>query len=65
MSEIAPTTIDTETTPLLRNEDEAQKFAKRPVTPLPKLQLTLICLIRVVEPICFQLIFPFINQMLL
>ena len=38
---------------------------KKPITPLPKLQLLIICLIRVVEPICFQVIFPFINQMLL
>lgn len=49
-----------ETTPLL-----ASKRGKKAITPLPKLQLSIICLIRIVEPICFQVIFPFINQMLL
>ncbi|ORX41256.1 hypothetical protein BD324DRAFT_613847 [Kockovaella imperatae] len=51
MSLNAPDPIDepiqdvTESTPLL---------AKKATTPLPKLQLFIICLIRVVEPICFQ-----------
>ena len=48
----------TERTPLL-----IQKT--KPITPLPKVQLSIVFLIRVVEPICFQVIFPFINQMLM
>ena len=49
----------TERTPLLGASKEKR------ITPLPKVQLAIVCLIRVVEPICFQVIFPFINQMLL
>lgn len=32
--------------------------------PLPKLQLVLLCYCRVVEPIAFFSIFPFVNQMI-
>lgn len=32
--------------------------------PLPKLQLLLLCYCRVVEPIAFFSIFPFVNQMI-
>ena len=61
MSTFAPDPIDepiedvTEQTPLLPS--------KKPTTPLPKRQLLIICLIRIVEPLCFQVVFPFINQM--
>ena len=48
----------TEQTPLIKPLPKA-------TTPLPKFQLFIICLIRIVEPICFIVIFPFINQMLL
>ena len=48
----------TERTPLLHRTDSRDKK----VTPLPKVQLGIICLIRVVEPICFQVIFPFISK---
>ena len=51
----------TETTPLVGDDPKGKD---RPVTPLPKLQLFIICLIRITEPMCFQVIFPFINQML-
>ena len=57
-----------ERSPLLGNRDvETSSIVskKEKITPLPKVQLAIICLIRVVEPICFQVIFPFINQMLL
>ncbi len=49
----------TERTPLLGLKKEKK------ITPLPKVQLSIVFLIRVVEPICFQVIFPFINQMLM
>ncbi len=38
---------------------------KKAATPLPKLQLCLLFFIRATDPICFNVIFPFINQMLL
>lgn len=52
--------------PLLedRDRDEADDTVER-VTPLPKLQLALLFFIRATDPICFNVIFPFINQMLL
>jgi hypothetical protein len=53
-----PPNEDTESTPLLQKH-------QKPITPLPRLQLSIICLVRTVEPIAFQVIFPFINQMLL
>lgn len=37
----------------------------RPATPLPKIQLALICFLRITEPIAFLVCFPFVNQMLL
>jgi len=48
----------TERTPLLHRTKSKEKG----VTPLPKLQLGIVCLIRIVEPICFQVIFPFISE---
>jgi len=48
----------TERTPLLHRTRSKEKE----VTPLPKVQLAIICLIRSVEPICFQVIFPFISR---
>ena len=51
---------DTEATPLL----PSQKPKPSNTTPLPKLQLTLTYLIRVVEPLSNNVVYPFINQML-
>ena len=31
-------------------------------TPLPKVQLALLCLLRTLDPMCFFQIFPYINQ---
>ncbi|GFZ46805.1 hypothetical protein JCM24511_04025 [Saitozyma sp. JCM 24511] len=47
-----------ETQPLLAS-------SKPKVTPLPKTQLALLFFIRATDPICYNVIFPFINQMLL
>jgi hypothetical protein len=55
---ITMSAMDTEVTPLI------PPGPKR-ITPLPKFQLSLICLIRLTEPICFLCVLPFINQMLL
>ena len=50
-----------ETRPLLPQEPLPSQAA----TPLPIRQLTLLFLIRMTDPLCFCVIFPFISQMLL
>ncbi|KAJ3807639.1 major facilitator superfamily domain-containing protein [Lentinula aff. lateritia] len=52
-----------ETTPLLLNtcNAEAQNPSRR-VTPLPKAQIAALCLVRLVDPIAFTQIFPYINE---
>lgn len=45
-----------ETTPLVRKEDDTA------ITPLPKGQIALLALTRVVEPLGFSILFPFINS---
>jgi len=47
------TALDQERQPLL---------GKRTPTPLPKLQLTIMCMLRMAEPILFQNIFAYINR---
>lgn len=42
--------------------DQSQTPARR--TPLPYKQLSIVCIMRLTEPISYTLIFPFINQML-
>ncbi len=65
MSKISlPDTITHPADPELQSE-ENQPLLSKPKTPLPKLQLSLLFFIRATDPICFQVIFPFINQMLL
>ncbi|KAJ3565839.1 hypothetical protein NP233_g7383 [Leucocoprinus birnbaumii] len=49
-----------ETTPLL----EAQHDAVKAPTPLPKAQLAILCAIRLMDPLTFTQIFPYINQFL-
>ena len=49
---------DDERQPLLKKEAKA-------VTPLPKVQMAIVCFVRMTEPIAFAVCFPFINQMLL
>jgi len=39
--------------------------AKTMTTPIPWRQLLTLCLVRLVDPICFSQIFPYINDMLL
>ena len=61
--------LENERTPLLRDRDgrvetlpEIASGLKK-ATPLPKLQLALICILRLTEPIAFTVIFPYVNQM--
>ncbi len=49
-----------ERTPLLTNNGTTP--ARRPITPLPKLQIAIVLLLQVCEPITSQSIFPYINQ---
>jgi hypothetical protein len=45
--------------------DESSPLLRRPAsTPLPKAQLFTLCLIRLVEPIAFAQVFPYINEMI-
>ncbi|KAG2115131.1 major facilitator superfamily domain-containing protein [Suillus discolor] len=61
------TTNYDETSPLLRTTSnahnaEAQIAEKPKSTPLPKGQLTALCIVRLVEPITFTQLFPYVNE---
>ncbi|KDR78788.1 hypothetical protein GALMADRAFT_244335 [Galerina marginata CBS 339.88] len=49
---------DDEQTPLLKSQTH-----KRKSTPLPKLQIGIVLLLQVCEPICSQSIYPYINEL--
>ena len=57
-----------ESTALLSSGDqnvvESQVSKPAKMTPIPKLQLATVCLIRLLDPIGFTQLFPYINQML-
>jgi len=57
-----------ESTALLSNADQnvvESQLSKPPkMTPVPKLQLATLCLVRLLEPIGFTQLFPYINEML-
>lgn len=63
------TSIPDESTSLLSSgdqnvvESQAPKPAK--MTPIPKLQLATLCLVRLLEPIGFTQLFPYINEMII
>ncbi|KAG8902164.1 hypothetical protein FRB99_004801 [Tulasnella sp. 403] len=46
-----------------RADDESLKHVKK-MTPLPKKQMFILCCMRFSEPISYNLIFPFINEMI-
>ena len=56
-----------ESTALLSNVDqnavESQVSKPTKMTPVPKLQLATICLVRLLEPVGFTQLFPYINEM--
>jgi len=56
-----------ESTVLLPNADqnvvESQVYKPVKMTPVPKLQLAALCLVRLLEPIGFTQLFPYINEM--
>ncbi|KAG2062688.1 MFS general substrate transporter, partial [Suillus decipiens] len=63
---MTPASDHDETCPLLRTSNphnaEAQIAEKPKPTPLPKAQLTALCIVRLVEPIAFTQIFPYVNE---
>ena len=58
-----------ESTVLLSHADqnllESQVSEPAKMTPVPKLQLAIICLVRLLEPIGFTQLFPYINEMVI
>jgi hypothetical protein len=67
MGSATPSRLPTERTPLLAAESDAadtEAIVKNTDKPLPKAQLLLLCLARLVEPVAFFSIFPFLNQMI-
>ncbi|KAF9239644.1 major facilitator superfamily domain-containing protein [Melanogaster broomeanus] len=59
----ATVTVHDETCPLLRDRDvEGQLPLKPKPTPLPKGQLAALCTVRLVDPIAFTQLFPYVNQ---
>ncbi|KAF9228644.1 MFS general substrate transporter [Gyrodon lividus] len=57
-----PAVLD-ETCPLLRNHTlELQRTENPDPTPLPKGQLTALCIVRLVDPIAFTQLFPYVNE---
>ena len=63
-----PISILDESTTLLssRDQDVVESQVSKPVsmTPVPKLQLATLCLVRLLEPIGFTQLFPYINEMI-
>ena len=42
---------------------ESQVFEPLKMTPVPKLQLAALCVVRLLEPIGFTQLFPYVNEM--
>ena len=51
-----------EETPLLSSAADTRKEPDETAAPLPKLQIGVLLLVLLSEPICSQCIYPFINQ---
>ena len=51
-----------EDTPLLQTENTIDTKRVVPVTPLPRVQISILFVLLLVEPIFSQCIYPFINQ---
>ncbi|KAF9061696.1 major facilitator superfamily domain-containing protein [Rhodocollybia butyracea] len=64
-SDLSESSTTTETTPLLNNvhnDPEDQEPLDKEATPLPMLQLLIVCFIRIMDPISFTQIFPYVNE---
>ena len=61
----SPARFPTEETSLLAGTvDEAQSPPQPQATPLPYAQLAALCLVRLVDPLNFTQIFPYVNEMM-
>ncbi|KAJ7153038.1 MFS transporter [Mycena crocata] len=61
---MSPPNEPMETTPLVQGPPLSQDETDDPVDrPLPKLQIALLCFARLIEPMAFFTIFPFVSQM--
>lgn len=50
---------------MLDSDLESQSLLNmQPVTPIPKGQLTALCCVRIVDPIAFSQIFPYVNELM-
>jgi len=56
-----------ERTPLLEaaSDDASKQLQLQKRTPLPKLQIGIVLLLQICEPICSQSIYPYINEVCL
>ncbi|KAF8350832.1 major facilitator superfamily domain-containing protein [Amanita rubescens] len=59
-------TLRDESCPLLRDQSDSELEAQKAfrVTPLPKFQLATLCISRMIDPIAFTQVFPYINEFL-
>lgn len=48
----------------IKLEDRAKSTRVHGITPVPKAQLITLCLVRLVDPIMFTQIFPYVNEMI-
>lgn len=48
----------------IKLEDRARPTRSHGVTPVPKAQLATLCIVRLVDPIMFTQIFPYVNEMM-
>ena len=62
-------TVVDESATLLTSADqniaESQMLKPLKMTPVPKLQLAVLCVVRLLEPIGFTQLFPYINEMVI
>lgn len=48
----------------IKLEDRSRPARVHGITPVPKAQLVTLCLVRLVDPIMFTQIFPYVNEMI-
>lgn len=48
----------------IKLEDRANPTRVHGITPVPKAQLAILCIVRLVDPIMFTQIFPYVNEMI-
>lgn len=48
----------------IKLDDRARPARKNGMTPIPKAQLATLCAVRLVDPVMFTQIFPYVNEMM-